>query len=179
MIGLWVVRIVRLLIAVAYACALLVLAYSVWHGEDPTDVPTATHALAADQKIAAGDLQTGALAGLLGHYMRADVKAGDKVTKEMVADQPTLSPLPTSIAVIVRVPRWTWERHRLANGSSVSIVNGSRPLGVAGKIIRSVCDDQICSILVGLDKAPVLDPNALVGADVVALPGSTPPAVSP
>lgn len=148
---------------------LLVILLGVWSVAETLRpaVPIAARALAVNDQIKPGDLQTPEIAALTHHYLRQSVKVGEPVSSGLVGDYAAVPVIESGFMVVVNVPRTLREQRGLHDGESVQIRSGNQPLNGAGVVRSITCDTNRCAIAIGFDKAPVFDPQVLHGADVI------------
>jgi hypothetical protein len=133
------------------------------------DLPVAARALNANHRLAAGDLQTEATAALVGKYLETRVDQGKPVAKEMVSRWRVATNLPATLAAVVAVARKAVEQRGLGETSKVRIVFPNTTQELAGVLDDVRCDEQICSLIVGLPAPPpsTINPLDFSKADVL------------
>jgi hypothetical protein len=170
-----IISLARIALYVLYAIVLAYLCVYFASLNRPPAPPTATQDLRANHQIVRGDLQTEATAALVGSYLAQKVEAGKPVTAAIVRDRPIEPMPPNAIAAVVNIPARVFRQRGISQGKSVQIISSGLPLGDPVPVLRTDCDEQICTILVGLKKVPAFDQVALTNADIVL---ASPPVLS-
>jgi len=75
------------------------------------------------------------------------------------------------------MPRARLEERHISEGKSVSVKLPVQPFVLTGKVIRADCDEQVCSVTIGLPSVPHgVETAILMSSDIVLDP---PPQVPP
>ncbi|MDW5314526.1 hypothetical protein [Rhizobium sp. PL01] len=136
--------------------------------EAPEPVTRVT--LQRNHLIGYGDLQTPALTGLVGKYLKEDVAAGGKVTNNMVQGSALPPRMANTMAAIISIPVLASQSVGIKPGLDVYICDRKRQ-GVGGltKVISVDCDETFCQVTIKLSKIPgqTVDPDILKDASLV------------
>jgi hypothetical protein len=165
----WLVVLVtcaRAALYVLYGLAVVWLAYKTAGELAVTGAPTSTGRLDANHLLVPGDLSTSATAALLNRYLREPVERDKPVTPAMVSARPVLPIEPSGIEIVVNVEKSQVQARGISLGGLVQVQKDGRTLVHKGTVIALPCDETRCAVVIGLEKAPSLDPSGLVGAEV-------------
>src|SRR5205807_8503002 len=114
--------------------------------------PVATKHLRADDNLEAGEFQTDATAALIGNYLRYDLALGHPVTPTEVSPRQFPPKLANTIAAILTISKAEALKRGIAETSSVVIIRDGKPFGPPVTVLRMDCDQQSCTVIVGLEK---------------------------
>ncbi len=146
----------------------------------PSHDPVAARDMDANHIIAPADLRTPETMALVSHFFLQPVKAGKPVTPSMVSARKAPSTRFNTIAAIITVPAGLLQKG-IDVGSFVAIFRGAVPFGPPGRVMAIDCDDQDCSVIVGLPKIAnrTIDPDSLEGATLERVAAPVPDVRAP
>jgi hypothetical protein len=153
---------------IAYVLAVAIVGFFISYRSLPP-TPVATRDLGRNHLVVPGDLETSTIAPLLGQYLQKGVKRGETVTGGMVAAKPLPARIASTMAAVIAMPVATYKAQKIDVGRDVQICVKASAFGAASKVLAVDCDEQVCSVLVGLPKVATqtVDPDALADARLV------------
>ncbi|QRM54783.1 hypothetical protein [Sinorhizobium sp. BG8] len=164
----WILACARAIPLLVYAGVVIWLATLI-SGRQEVPEPVSRRDVQKSHQLQPGDLTTPAIDRLGGKYLNQDVRAGGRVTEDMVADRPPPAVAANTMAAIITITRSDWDKAAIGSGSDVRICVGGKDFAGVTKVLSVNCGAQDCEVVVGLPRLPnqTVDPVVLSGAMLV------------